>query len=344
MSEDKNQAPTPRRLQKAREEGQVAVSRELSMFASLSAGSLALAAQGSGAGIAPWLAASLRQNSYSGAQMWAQSVHALLLGILPAACAALAGYAAATLLQSGMLLHVAALQPDLTRLSPLAGLKRLFGPQAAVQLARALAKLAVLGLGLTLVMRALLPILPATSFTAPSGVLTLLLAHGRQMVLLLLGGQAIIAAADVAWERVRHTRRLRMSFQEVRDEHKESEGNPQIRQRLRQLARSRAGRRMMQAVPKAAVVITNPTHYAVALTYERGGQGAPRIVAKGADDVAAKIRELAQAHRVPIVANPPLARALYRIEIDTEIPAEHFRAVAEIIAYVWRMRTQALRR
>ncbi len=344
MSEDKSHAPTPRRLQKARDEGQVAVSRELSMLASLGAGCVAIAAQGGGAGIAPWLAGCLRQSSYRGAQTWGPGMHALLLGVLPAACAALAGYAAATLLQSGMLLHVAALQPDLSRLSPLAGLKRLLGPQALVQLARAVAKIAVLGLGLALVLRALLPALPATPFTAPSGVMALLLAHGRHMVLLLLGGQAIIAGADVWWERLRHTRRLRMSFQEMRDEHKDSDGNPQIKHRLRQLARSRAGRRMMQAVPKAAVVITNPTHYAVALTYERGGQGAPRLVAKGADDVAAKIRELARSHRVPIVANPPLARALYRVEIDTEIPAEHFRAVAEIIAYVWRMRAQALRR
>ena len=344
MSEDKSQAPTPRRLQKAREEGQVAVSRELSLLASLAAGGLAIAAQGGGAGITPWLANCLRQSAYRGVQTWAPTVHAVLLGVLPAACAALAGYAAATLLQSGMLLHMAALRPDLSRLSPLAGLKRLLGPQAAVQLARALAKLGVLGIGLTLVLRGLLPALPATPFTAPSAVLAQLLVHGRHMVLLLLGGQTIIAGADVVWERLRHTRRLRMSFQELRDEHKESEGNPQIKHRLRQLARSRAGRRMMQAVPKAAVIITNPTHYAVALTYERGGQGAPRLVAKGADDVAAKIRELARTHRVPIVANPPLARALYRIDIDTEIPAEHFRAVAEIIAYVWRMRAQALRR
>jgi flagellar biosynthetic protein FlhB len=135
-----------------------------------------------------------------------------------------------------------------------------------------------------------------------------------------------------------------MSRQEQKDEHKASEGNPQVKQRLRQLARTRSRRRMLKAVPKAAVVITNPTHFAVALAYERGTRGAPRLVAKGADEVAERIRGIAREHRVPIIANPPLARALFHVDIDTEIPPEHFKAVAEIIAYVWRMRTKAARR
>jgi flagellar biosynthetic protein FlhB len=160
----------------------------------------------------------------------------------------------------------------------------------------------------------------------------------------MLGAQAAIAAADVFWERMQLARKLRMSRQEQKDEHKDTEGNPQVKARLRQLARTRSRKRMMKAVPKAAVVITNPTHFAVALAYERGATGAPRMVAKGADEVAERIREIAREHRVPIVANPPLARALFRFEIDTEIPSEHFKAVAEIIAYVWRMRAKAARR
>jgi flagellar biosynthetic protein FlhB len=171
-----------------------------------------------------------------------------------------------------------------------------------------------------------------------------MLGEVRHMALLLLGAQAAIAAADVFWERASLARKLRMSRQEQRDEHKQSEGNPQVKQRLRQLARTRSRRRMMKAVPKAAVVLTNPTHFAVALAYERDTAGAPRLVAKGADEVAERIREIAREHRVPIIANPPLARALFRIEIDTEIPAEHYKAVAEIIAYVWRMRAKVARR
>ena len=127
----------------------------------------------------------------------------------------------------------------------------------------------------------------------------------------------------------------------MQDEHKEAEGDPAHKAKLRAMRRARARRRMMAAVPKAAVVITNPTHYAVALAYERGGGGAPRVVAKGMDAVAARIRALAAENRVPLVANPPLARALHAVELDQEVPAEHFKAVAEIIAYVWRLRGQA---
>ena len=344
MSDEKTQSPTARRLQKARDDGQVAVSRELSMLASLSAGTMVVAGQGDGAKVARWFAAALQQTRFDGAQTWSWLGHSVMLSVLPAAAAAIGGYAAATLLQTGFLLRTAALQPDLSRLSPIAGLKRMFGVQGLVLVMKALAKLAVLGTCLYFALRRVLPGLPNVTFDLPELLYRQILAHSWHFLLLLLGAQAVIAGADLFWERVSLLRKLRMSHQDLRDEHKESEGNPQVKQKLRQLARSRAGRRMMQKVPKAAVIITNPTHYAVALTYERGAQGAPRLVAKGADDVAAKIRELGRENRVPIVANPPLARALYRVELDTEIPAEHFKAVAEIIAYVWRMRAQALRR
>lgn len=343
MSGEKTHDPSARRLQKAREEGRVAVSRELSMLASLSAGTTAIAMSGHQASIAHWLSQCLPQ-SHVDAQIWRSTLRDLGLAVLSPSMAALGGYAAATLLQTGFLMHAGALRPDFARISPVSGMKRLLGPQAAVQVVKALAKLGLLGFCLYAVLGRLLPRLPQLLGTQAGSLYDEMLAQGGRLVLLLLGAQAAIAGADLLWERRRHARELRMSFQELRDEHRESEGNPQIKQRLRQLARARAGRRMMKAVPKAAVVITNPTHFAVALTYERGAQGAPRLVAKGADEVAARIRDLACEHRVPIVANPPLARALYRVELDTEIPAEHFRAVAEIIAYVWRMRAQALRR
>ncbi len=141
---------------------------------------------------------------------------------------------------------------------------------------------------------------------------------------------------------LRHAGTLRMSRQEQRDEHRESEGDPAVKGRIRRIRLARARKRMMAAVPKATVIITNPTHYAVALSYDQTNGGAPRIVAKGMDAMAARIREVAQANRVPIVANPPLARALYPLELDREVPTEHFQAVAEIIAYVWRLRRQAL--
>jgi len=130
---------------------------------------------------------------------------------------------------------------------------------------------------------------------------------------------------------------LRMSRQDLRDEQKETDGDPKIKARIRQIRMQRARKRMMAAVPNATVVITNPTHYAVALAYDRAKNAAPRVVAKGVDSMAARIREVAEASRVPLVANPPLARALYQVEVDRDIPAEHYQAVAEIIAYVWRL-------
>ena len=340
MAEEKSELPTQRRLQKAREEGRVAVSRELSMLAGLSAGIMAISMQTDSRGIARWMAASLQATEPAGAQSLHAAALAILSGIAPPALAATGGFAAATLLQTGFLVRAASLQPDFTRVSPIAGLKRLVSPQTLVQLVKSIAKLGVLGICLFVAVTRVLPALPAEPFTTPGFLLHQLASQGKSLVLMLLGAQAAIAGADLLWERVHHMKQLRMTFQEVRDEHKESEGNPLVKQRQRQLARSRARRRMMQAVPKASVVITNPTHYAVALAYEKGSHGAPRVVAKGADEVAARIRELARESRVPIVANPPLARALFRVELDTEVPAEHFKAVAEVIAFVWRLKNR----
>ena len=167
---------------------------------------------------------------------------------------------------------------------------------------------------------------------------------GHAMLDIMIAGlcvQTVVAAADIGWVRFHYGRRMRMSRQDVRDEHRETEGNPQIKARSRRVRVLRARRRMMSAVPKATVVVTNPTHFAVALSYDRGRSVAPRVVAKGVDSLALKIREVAAANNVPVVANPPLAQALWQLDLDTDIPAEHYKAVAEIIAYVWRLRRPA---
>jgi flagellar biosynthetic protein FlhB len=158
-----------------------------------------------------------------------------------------------------------------------------------------------------------------------------------------LGVQAAMALLDVLWSRLQFHHQMRMSRQDILDEQREADGDPRIKARIRQIRQARARRRMLAAVPKATVVITNPTHYAVALAYDRSNNAAPRVVAKGVDSMAARIREVAMANRVPLVANPPLARVLHLVELDTEIPAEHFKAVAEIIAYVFRL-NQRVRR
>ncbi len=157
------------------------------------------------------------------------------------------------------------------------------------------------------------------------------------VLLVVLAAQAAIALLDYAWVMLRHVRGLRMSRHDIQEEQKESEGDPRVKARQRQIRTMRARRRMMAAVPKATVVITNPTHYAVALAYDRAKHAAPRVVAKGVDSLAARIREAAEANHVPVVANPPLARALYQVALDADIPAEHYQAVAAIIAYVWRL-------
>jgi flagellar biosynthetic protein FlhB len=341
MSEDQTEAASPRRLQKAREEGNIPVSREFTLLAGLAGGLAALSLQIGAAGDAPfaWFAHALRQRSPN----IAADAGSLMQAVLPCAAGAAAAAIGATLLQTGFLLRPAALMPDLSRISPGRGIKRIFSADTLVQAAKSLAKLAVLGAALWAALHALLPTLPLMPARPPAALAPALLAQARRLVVPLVGAQALIAGADLGWVRFQHARRLRMSRQEQRDEQKEAEGNPQAKQRLRQIARLRGRRRMMQAVARATVIVTNPTHYAVALRYERGSRAAPRVTAKGADEIAARIRELAEENHIPMVANPPLARALYRVEIDTEIPAEHFRAVAEIVAYVWRLSQPAIR-
>jgi flagellar biosynthetic protein FlhB len=343
-SEDKTETATQRRIEKGREEGQVAVSREVSMLAGLAAGLCAVGMQFDPDGLARWLSISLQHTGVASPQIFRAAAITLLQTVAPAGFAAAGLYAMATVLQTQFLYRPSALQPDLSRISPLAGIKRIFSAQTIVSLLKSLAKLVVFVVCLWIALGNLLPSLRTAPYRQSSALSAAVLRQGAHLAMMLLGAQAVIAAADVLWERMSLARKLRMTRQEQKDEHKESDGNPHVKAKLRQLARAMAKRRMMKSVPKAAVVLTNPTHYAVALNYERGSAGAPKVVAKGADEVAERIRELAREHRVPIIANPPLARALFRVEIDTEIPAEHFKAVAEIIAYVWRLRGRAGRR
>lgn len=349
-ADDRTEAATPRRLQKARAEGQVPVSRELATFASLAGASLALIAvlPATARDVAARLGHLLgRLHDYDLSDGGAGAIGVVAGAVralaAPVALAALAGGVAAVLLQTGPLLHGGALRPDLGRLNPLAGFRRLFGWGSLAELGKALLKLAAFGAAIWSVLAGTAGRL-ASAADWPASALA---AHTmREIVRLLaavLGTQAVLAVLDLAWVRFQHAKKLRMSREDVREETREAEGDPRVKGRLKQLRLQRARKRMLAAVPKATVVLTNPTHYAVALVYDRNAGAAPRVVAKGVDGIAARIREIAAAHRVPLVANPPLARALYRIELDTEIPAEHYQAVAEIIAYVWRLNERARR-
>ncbi|HEY4252073.1 MAG TPA: flagellar type III secretion system protein FlhB [Roseomonas sp.] len=342
-AEDRTEAPTQRRLDRARDEGQVALSREAAMLATLAAGLLGLMMA-----LPPMaleMATALRgimamSHSLAPAEVMAALVRLALLTIAPVAGLTLLGAVAGTLLQTRGLFSASGLAPNLSKLSPLAGLKRLLGVDAVIEFLRTLLKLGIVGTALWLALDD--PSLLQTLLHQPASAL---LGHaadaGYGLMRAALLAFAVVAAGDLLLVRLRHTRKLRMSREDMRDEQKESEGDPHVKGRMKQLRLSKSRRRMLAAVPKAAVVITNPTHYAVALGYEQGSNAAPRILAKGVDAVAARIRAVAEENRVPIVPNPPLARALHLLELDAEIPQEHYQAVAEIIAFVWRLNQRA---
>jgi flagellar biosynthetic protein FlhB len=342
-TEDRTLPASEQRRLQAREEGQAPLSREVVSLAGLGA-SGAMLGWGMPAllhGMTGTLQGMMTDMDAGTGTALRTAATALLLLAGPVLAAAAASSAAAVLLQTGGLVHGAALMPDLSRLNPQRGLGRIFSLDSAVETVKSLVKAGVLAWAIWHGMTGVLPGTTAVLALPPGALLERLAAEVRHMLLLVLGCQAVIAAADTGWVRYRFSARMRMSRQDQIDEHKQSEGDPSHKAKLRAIRRARAKRRMMAAVPTATVIITNPTHYAIALAYDRGGNGAPKVVAKGMDEVAARIRALAAEHRVPMVANPPLAWALHKVELDSEVPAEHFKAVAEIIAYVWRLRGQA---
>ena len=337
--EDRTEAPTPRRLEKAREEGQVALSREVVAFATLGLGAIAMivALPPLGAQMLATLRGVLehahRLEPHRAAWEVAGSA---VLTVATVAGLVMAGAIAAVMLQTRGLVSAKGLAPRFSKLNPMAGFKRLFGAEGQIEFLRSVLKLSIVGAALWWA-AARPAFFPRLLHATPQG----LLGQAAETALLLVGAAlaafGLLAALDLVLVTLRHRHSLRMSRDDLRQEMKDSEGDPHVRMKRRQIRETRARRRMLAEVPKAAVVITNPTHYAVALSYDRGSQAAPRVVARGVDSLAARIREVAAEHRVPVVANPPLARALYPIEPGTEIPPQHYQAVAEIIAYVWRL-------
>jgi flagellar biosynthetic protein FlhB len=334
---DRSEAATPRRIERAREDGQVALSREVAGFAALLGASLAafLALPALGLELLRALRAVLeRAHTLDMADAAGVLGWLAVMLILPVAGAAAVGAVAATLVQTRGLVSGKPLAPTWSKINPWGGLKRLFGADGLAEFVRSLLKLGLVGGALWFALGD--PASLQTALHVPAGAM---LAEASTAATRLVGAAlaafAAIAVLDVVWVQARHLKMLRMTRQEMRDEVKESEGDPYLRARRRQIRESRSRQRMMAAVPKAAVVITNPTHYAVALAYV-GGDAAPKVVAKGVDELAARIRATAEASGVPLVANPPLARALHRLDVGAEIPAEHYQAVAEIIAFVWR--------
>lgn len=346
-TQDKTEKPTPKRLQDARRKGQVPRSRELTTALVVLAVTVAviinassLAADGHGL-LTHYLqqlpeALASPHASLTLAGHFLQHTAGLMAPVL------ITGFATALiapLLLGGWNFAPEAIALDFSRVSPLAGLKRLFSMNSLVELGKAMMKVSVIGvLAVWLFFHErdqllALPFMP----------LPMALGLGARSVLdalLWLGaGLLLIAAVDVPWQLLHHVQQLRMSKQEIKEEVQQSEGKPEVKGRIRRLQQELSRGRMMEAVPKADVIVTNPTHYAVALQYAAGKDKAPRVVAKGADLIAQEIRELARQHRVPLVEAPPLARALYRsCAIDSEIPGALYQAVAQLLSYVYQLR------
>ena len=236
------------------------------------------------------------------------------------------------------------IKPKLEKLSLLKGAKRLFSLKSIVEFLKGIFKITLVG---SIAILFVLPSMDQLPVVVSYDVLQVLNLMQDQALLLLAGVVAVmsvIAGLDFMYQRYNHMKELRMTKQEIKDEYKQTEGDPMIRARLRALRAERSRQRMMQSVPEADVIITNPTHFAVALQYKAEDERAPVVVAKGMDNIAAKIREIANEHDIPIVENPPLARALHKAcDLDDEIPYEHFKAVAEIIGYVMRLNKNKLK-
>jgi flagellar biosynthetic protein FlhB len=261
---------------------------------------------------------------------------AMLVGViaLPAAACGVV----CTLLQTQFYIGAAPIHFRPSRISPAAGFARLFSQRHLLDFLKSCGRLAIL----CFLLWAALSHSPQSALAVVnadlSRLLPIALAQVANFARPLMIALAAFAALDVFLVRFQHARSLRMSRQEIRDEHRQSDGDPMIKAKLRRLRDQRARRRMMGKVKTATVVVTNPTHYAVALAYDSAG--APKVVAKGVDFLATRIREEAETHQVPIVANPPLARSLYKLDLDQEIPVELYRAVAEVIAFVWKLKTR----
>jgi flagellar biosynthetic protein FlhB len=348
MAEEKEGASrseeaTPRRLQEARKEGDVAKSMDLVQVCGL-AGVFGALAIGGGAlarnlaeQLVPFLAHpdSIELRGQAGVAVSWRVMYAAAPCLLAVLGAAMAAGIGGNVLQQGFIFTTAKIKPDLSKLSLAQGFKRLFGLDNFVQFLRSGLKVFLTGAVAWWALAPHVREFPALVGLGPAGILNYGAALCRDLLMAVLALLAAGAILDFVWQRQRYMSRLKMTKEEVKEDFRQSEGDPHIKARQRQKRMERARRRMMQAVPTATVVVTNPTHFAVALRYEQGETPAPQCVAKGMDAIALKIRETAEAHNVPIVEDPPLARALYAVvEVDEIIPQQHYEAVAKIIGFI----------
>jgi flagellar biosynthetic protein FlhB len=348
---EKTEDPTQKRLDEALERGDVVKSQEVNTWFVIAGAALVLSAfSGSmGSGLTTTmrgLIANAHNINMDGPalprlfeKIGVEIIAAVAIPFLVLMLAALGG----NMIQHRLVWSFEILAPKLSKISPAAGFKRLFGKQALANFAKGLIKLVLVGSVLTALMWPERGRIMALERADPLMVLPLAQSLAMKLLGAVVAMMAVVAMADYLFQYRQWYERQKMSLREMKQEFKQSEGDPTIKGKMKQVRNSRMRKRMIANVPKAAVIITNPTHYSVALQYERG-MVAPICVAKGVDAVAKKIREVAGEHSIPIVENPPLARALHAtVEVDQAIPVEHYKAVAEVIGYVMRLRRTVFR-
>jgi flagellar biosynthesis protein FlhB len=344
---DKTEKATPKRRHEARKRGQVAKSPDLNTAIVLIAGLAALTFLGPNvvSGAAGAMRSAFAQIAHPGTITTAAGLNGLLHLMLstmlstvaPIAGICLAAGVLANVAQVGFKPSFTALKPDVKRLNPVSGFRNIFGPRLAFETGKALAKVSVVGAVVAMALVPQFTHLGASIGTPPGALGTLMKSNAMSIAQRAAIVYVLIAIVDVIWQRRRHAKSLRMTKQEVKDESKQTQTPPEVKAAMRRRQIQAARARMMAAVPQADVVVTNPTHFAVALSYD-GTHPAPVLVAKGQDLVALQIRRIAEEHNVPVIPDPPLARSLHKsVELGQMIPAELYAAVAQVLAFVYRM-------
>jgi len=343
----KTEDPTPKKLEEARKKGQVAISREVNNWIMILAGTVVILALGPAMmrDFAMMLRTYIEQAhdippmpggmQFAVVEALRETLKIIMLPLIFLLVAAVIG----PLAQVGPLFAPEIIKMDISKISPMKGFSRLFSMKSIMEFIKGLLKLAVVSVVGFLILKPFFGSidhmvgLPIPLMMDETKILVTKLLIGILVVLF------IIAVMDLVYQRYEHMKKMRMTKQELKDEYRQSEGDPHVKAKLRQLRQERARARMMQAVPTADVVITNPTHYSVALKYDPDKDDAPVLVAKGVDELAMRIRETAREHDVIILPNPPLARVLFdTVDLDEAVPAEHYKAVAEIISYVFKLK------
>jgi len=346
---EKTEPASPRRLEKAHEEGQVARSRELVTFVMLATGAAALWTMGEMMGM--YFGSAMRNglqferaSAFDASHMMVQAGTALLhalKALLPLLMMMLVAALVAPMLLGGWLLSGKALLPKLSKLNPVAGLARMFSAEALAELVKTLLKSILIGGIAWWVLSGKLPTIMGLMSEPVNSALPHMLRLVAVSCALIIASLLLVAGIDMPYQLWSHARKLRMSREDLRQEQKESDGDPLLKAQIRRQQQQMAKRRMMAEVPKADIIVTNPTHYAVALKYADGDMRAPRVIAKGADLVALRIRTLAQEHNIPVLEAPPLTRALFRhTELGEEIPLTLYAAVAEVLAWAYQLKRQ----